>query len=379
MKRALERHADENVRVIPIILRPCDWENQPFAQLQVLPTDGRPVTQWRNRDQVLAEIARVIRTVVEELRQSMTLAEPTSAPESQAPMGLETGAMPPDSPFYILRSADHEALQQLSSFDATIVVKGSRKSGKSSLLHRLHARARDDGQRSCYIDFQSIDSSCFANLEGLLRELAYIIAEELGLPTGPDERWSERRSPTRNLTAFLDQAILAAADTSLQLLFDEADRAFGFPSSCTDLFAMIRSWHNRRANEPHWRKLQLVIAHSTDPTLWIRDLNQSPFNVGRAIMLADFDQAQIEALNRTYGQPLKHEDDMSRLVDLTGGHPYLTRLALYTLATQPSSLADLEHTAAREDSLFASHLRQYVRLLLDDAELKTALLQVIHD
>ncbi len=82
MKRALERHADENVRVIPIILRPCDWENQPFAQLQVLPADGRPVTRRQNRDQVLAEIAREIRTVVEELRQSMTLAEPTSAPES---------------------------------------------------------------------------------------------------------------------------------------------------------------------------------------------------------------------------------------------------------------------------------------------------------
>lgn len=37
MQRALERHARGEARVIPVILRPCEWREAPFAHLQVLP------------------------------------------------------------------------------------------------------------------------------------------------------------------------------------------------------------------------------------------------------------------------------------------------------------------------------------------------------
>jgi hypothetical protein len=48
MSRALERHHDGTARVIPVILRPCDWESAPFAKLQALPSDGKPVmVQYR--------------------------------------------------------------------------------------------------------------------------------------------------------------------------------------------------------------------------------------------------------------------------------------------------------------------------------------------
>ena len=38
-------------RVIPVILRPCDWHTAPFGKLQALPKDGKPVTTWTNRDE----------------------------------------------------------------------------------------------------------------------------------------------------------------------------------------------------------------------------------------------------------------------------------------------------------------------------------------
>src|SRR5260221_2084879 len=50
MKRALERHQRGEARVIPIILRPCDWRSSPFAHLQCLPRDGKAVTTWQNLD-----------------------------------------------------------------------------------------------------------------------------------------------------------------------------------------------------------------------------------------------------------------------------------------------------------------------------------------
>ena len=44
MKRALERHERDEALVIPIIVRPVYWQTAPFSRLQVLPTDGKPLT-----------------------------------------------------------------------------------------------------------------------------------------------------------------------------------------------------------------------------------------------------------------------------------------------------------------------------------------------
>jgi hypothetical protein len=67
MKRAMERHAAGEARVIPLILRPCDWHSAPFGKLQALPTDGKPVTSWPSRDEGFTIIAKGIRAAVDEL------------------------------------------------------------------------------------------------------------------------------------------------------------------------------------------------------------------------------------------------------------------------------------------------------------------------
>ena len=65
MKRALERHQRGEVRVIPIILRPCDWRTSPFARLQCLPRDGKAITTWQNPDEAFLAIADGLRRVIE--------------------------------------------------------------------------------------------------------------------------------------------------------------------------------------------------------------------------------------------------------------------------------------------------------------------------
>jgi hypothetical protein len=42
MQKAMARHEDGQAIVIPIILRPCDWEDAPFGKLQALPKDAKP-------------------------------------------------------------------------------------------------------------------------------------------------------------------------------------------------------------------------------------------------------------------------------------------------------------------------------------------------
>ncbi|HKH45524.1 MAG TPA: toll/interleukin-1 receptor domain-containing protein [Thermoanaerobaculia bacterium] len=67
VKRAMERHAAGKARVIPVILRPVDWELAPFAKLEALPEKGKPVTRWPTRDEGLLDVALGIRQTVEGL------------------------------------------------------------------------------------------------------------------------------------------------------------------------------------------------------------------------------------------------------------------------------------------------------------------------
>ena len=77
MQRAMERHERGEARVIPIILRPADWKSALFGKLKVLPSDGKAVTRWSNRDEAFLNIAKGIRKAVKELA-------PPSTPPTKA-------------------------------------------------------------------------------------------------------------------------------------------------------------------------------------------------------------------------------------------------------------------------------------------------------
>jgi hypothetical protein len=68
MKRALERHDAGLARVIPIILHPTDWKQLPFAKIQALPTDGKPVSMWRNRNEAFVNIVKGIKRSIRDLQ-----------------------------------------------------------------------------------------------------------------------------------------------------------------------------------------------------------------------------------------------------------------------------------------------------------------------
>lgn len=66
-KFALNRHRDGKAKVIPVILRPCAWEESPFGAIQALPTDAKPISTWDNIDEASLNVARQIMKVVNEI------------------------------------------------------------------------------------------------------------------------------------------------------------------------------------------------------------------------------------------------------------------------------------------------------------------------
>jgi len=64
-KRAIERHNQGEARVIPVLVRTCDWKSAPFAKLTALPTNWKAVTSWSNQDEAWTDVALGIRKAVE--------------------------------------------------------------------------------------------------------------------------------------------------------------------------------------------------------------------------------------------------------------------------------------------------------------------------
>ena len=77
MANAMARHKKGEARVIPVILRPVDWEKAPFSILQALPTDGKPITRFSDRDEGYLVAAQGIRRAAEELSASIVRTKAT--------------------------------------------------------------------------------------------------------------------------------------------------------------------------------------------------------------------------------------------------------------------------------------------------------------
>ncbi len=70
MQKAIDRHEAGELRIVPIIVEPCDWKTSPLKRFLALPKDGKPVSEWNNENtaylNIVTELRRLIRSRPEE-------------------------------------------------------------------------------------------------------------------------------------------------------------------------------------------------------------------------------------------------------------------------------------------------------------------------
>lgn len=101
LEEAMRLHDAAQARVVPVILRSCDWEHSRFARLNALPADGQPAVEAQHPDQRFSAVAKGLRKVVAEL-----LAAPQAAGEAARGVlveptptaGAAAGIAPPHVP-----------------------------------------------------------------------------------------------------------------------------------------------------------------------------------------------------------------------------------------------------------------------------------------
>jgi TIR domain len=68
MTKALARHARDEARVIPVILRHCRWRSTPLASLQAVPKDAKPIKSWPDEDEAFDDVVAAIERAVQQTR-----------------------------------------------------------------------------------------------------------------------------------------------------------------------------------------------------------------------------------------------------------------------------------------------------------------------
>jgi hypothetical protein len=64
--RALARLKRHKAKVVPILLSPCLWQESRLSELQMIPRDAKPVTNWPSLGEAFTEVAGEIRQLVSE-------------------------------------------------------------------------------------------------------------------------------------------------------------------------------------------------------------------------------------------------------------------------------------------------------------------------
>ncbi|HEY9619813.1 MAG TPA: AAA-like domain-containing protein [Crinalium sp.] len=306
-----------------------------------------------------------------------------TSPTSDQPLDLESpaGLVPLDSKFYIERPPiEAHCYDEITHPGALIRIKAPSQMGKTSLMVRILAHAKqhtfpgDAKAATVALSLQQADSAVFADMDRFLRWFCAAIARKLQLSQRVDDYWSATFGSKSNCTAYFEDCVLSEINGPLVIALDQVDEVFPHPEIADDFFALLRSWYEESAygdsGNPLWQHLRLVIVHSTEVYLPL-DINKSPFNVGVAIELKEFTPDQANTLAQRHGLTLSSAD-LSALMQLVSGHPYLLRQAFYHLAKQDLTLAQLLETAATNAGIYSNHLHRHLRHLQDHPQLAIA-------
>ncbi|MFE4108661.1 AAA-like domain-containing protein [Almyronema epifaneia] len=280
------------------------------------------------------------------------------------------------SKFYVERlPIEARCYEAIVKPGALIRIKAPRQMGKTSLLARILHHAEFQGCLKIPLSFQIADGKIFTDLDQFLKWFCVSIGRRLRLPNKLNEYWDDIFGSKDNCTAYFEEYLLAEINQPLALGLDEVDLVFQHPEIAADFFGLLRAWHEDGKSRDIWKRLRLVVVHSTEVYIPM-NINQSPFNVGLAIELPEFTTAQVEALAQRHGLPLTIEQIKSIRM-MIGGHPYLVRVALYTLARQDMALGELLTAAPTEAGPYGDHLRRHLWNLEQRPELVAAVKQIV--
>ena len=146
---------------------------------------------------------------------------------------------------------------------------------------------------------------------------------------------------------------------------------------------MIRSFYNRRVDNPEYNRLSFVLLGVATPSDLIQDKTRTPFNIGTAIHLKGFQINEVQPLIQGLEGKFNHPQQiMEDILYWTGGQPFLTQKLCQLMVEEstkenPSSVAQVVQSKIIDNWELQDnpeHLRTIKSRLLKDEKLAFDLL-----
>lgn len=254
-------------------------------------------------------------------------------------------------------------------------IKAPKRMGKTLLIDKILQQTAQQNYRTVRLNLLLADGAVLNRLDEFLRWFCVVVCRQLRLPNQLSDYWEEGLGSNYNCTMYFEEYLLNQIDCPLVLTLDEVDRIFSYPEIAEDFFAMLRAWHEEARSRAIWKKLRLVVAHSTEVYIPL-NINRSPFNVGVPIELPELTPKQVQDLAERQGLNWD-TSQVKELMSLVGGHPYLVQRAIYYLTRSEISFKQLLQTAYTESGIYSDHLRGHLCNLQQHSELATAMKKVV--
>ncbi|GBL09107.1 hypothetical protein MSj_00585 [Microcystis aeruginosa Sj] len=269
---------------------------------------------------------------------------------------------------------EENCLKVLQQEQSLLRIRAPHNSGKTRLVNWLVHHLKQDNYQPVIIDCEEEKATIALSCEDLLLSICRTITQELKINESLlDKFWSRPGTPAHKTRRYLEEYVLQPSANPLVFVFEKFDTILETETIGNEICGILRSWHERRSQP--WRKLRLIIIHSTE-FYSNYDFYASPLiGVGYVASLSDFNAeqvlsfAQVNGINWTLS-------DVHKVMNLVGGNPYLIKLILVKLQ-EGNSLEKVLDDALQGREPFQSHFFLLMRYLKSNANLRNIFRQIL--